>query len=153
MLRNPALLVVWATFFYAVENKLVERYLTGIHPLLTSAILSAGVAVSSTILYQAMKLLGITIPGTGVPQSSLVIGILLASGVICSLAELCYFGAYTQKVPAIMVTTIVIMIPVFVALIDVIAQRQLPPLRIIAGWVCAGFSIWLVSSAGKPLAP
>lgn len=135
-----------ACLLYAIENIIIERYLSQVSALVmmtTSSILM--VALTATLLCTKGRAgLALTYP-----DSVLAWRMLLLEAVLAGIAGYCFFKAYNTGGNASVIPIIVVSMPVFAHTIKAGLSMTLPQPREIADVILVAIAVWLVSTAPR----
>lgn len=141
---NPIASVFIAVLCYACQNVLIDKHLRGLSPFAMSGIMTGTCAIFSWIVIGVLYSRSIPVQ---FPTGS-AIGWAAICGCIIFLAEIAFFNAYsTGNTSAVAITTIVTLIPVFVALIKWASGDGFPSGREILAIILAASAVILLATS------
>jgi len=138
---KPVIFACLALMFYAVQNVFLEQKL-------------AKYSTFSILLYMYLVMLPLVLICLAalrikkqpiLTPSGIAIGITLGCGLLYFFADYFYVGAYTSGGSVLMVTTIVIMFPIFASIVKYFWTGGLPNFYQVAGYILAFFAVLLVA--------
>lgn len=140
---GPIASVFAATLFYAIQNVVLDKHLRELSPLAMSGIITGLTALLSWVSIMIFAARGVPISFPAGPA----IGWALLCGVLVFLAEISYFNAYASgNTSAVAITTVVTLMPVFVALIKWIIGDGYPSGREILAVILALSAVLLLAT-------
>lgn len=139
------MLALAAMMLFAAQNIIIERKLSGV---LTAALLTCFYTVTLSLAVLRWIHLRATDASIMFPSGT-TLALSLAAGLMLFFGDYCYFGAYTTGGSAASITTIGIMLPIFVSLGTFLLTRSTPNGYQILGYVFAVAAVFLVAK-GSP---
>ena len=142
---RAALLTLVAMMLFAMQNITIERKLSGVP---TAALLTCFYAVTLPLAILRWIHLNTTDASAMFPSGTTLV-LSLGAGLMLFFGDYCYFSAYTTGGSAISITTIGIMLPIFVSLGTFLMTRSTPNGYQILGYIFAVAAVFLVAK-GSP---
>ncbi|MSR87329.1 hypothetical protein EXS70_04135 [Candidatus Peribacteria bacterium] len=137
---QPLFFSLLAMAFYALEISITDWRLTNLSPRLLTACYSVGVAIFSI---SALFLTHEKISNPSGRQSIWIILMVIAS----FFAASAHFQALHLKAGALQLTLIYCLLPVAASLYTAIFEHKFPSIQMVAAWVLAGISLYLIATA------
>lgn len=138
---KTALFATGAMLFYAAGSIIIDQKLRQVSPFATMLFYALGVSTVAALGLLAQRQSGMALT---MPQGNQY-WLLVALAAAIVVADFCYFSAYTSGGSLIMVTTLVVLLPVFASLIKFALGGGLPSLAQLIGWLFAAVAVFLVS--------
>ncbi len=139
---KPVIFSIVATLCYAFCNVLIERYLVKYNNLTIVICYTAVILFLTLFARQIIKT-------TDDPSFDFPTGdaawIILGVGLLYTVADYCYIGAYTGGGSLITITSIISMFPIFASLIKFLFTKDLPNIWQLSGYAVAVIAILLVA--------
>lgn len=141
---KPVYLSLVATVCYAICNVMLELKLSKINNLTLMILYASIIWIAAALTRQLVKT---DDPAFNFPVgSTLVLAIVL--GLIFTVADYCYVGAYNHGGTVLTITSITILIPVLASLMKLGLSKQAPNLWQVGGYVLAAGAVLLVAKGG-----
>jgi drug/metabolite transporter (DMT)-like permease len=141
------LFILGACLFYAIENVLLEKYLSGVHEWVIIAFAHVFSVTIAWILILSRSQHKLEL---AFPEDRTVWIVLFVSAALLTCADYCFFKSYTSGGNVSVITMIVVTLPVFATVIKMAMGGDPPTLRVIGAWVLVAAAVWLVSSGQSP---
>lgn len=139
---------LWAMVFYAAGNVVLEVKLAKYNSLTLMAVYGAIISVSALVMRQVTK--------TDEPVYHFPVGkdlwILIALGLIFTLADYFFISAYTNGGKVLTITSITLMFPVLASLMKMGHQQVMPNRYQVIGYLLAVAAVLFVTK-GSPAHP
>lgn len=139
---KAVLFAIAATFFYALQNVIVERKLSNVQPLVNMMFFSGTIFLLSLLTCGVKNLIGFQ---ANIPDSAQILTIVFV-GVILFFADYCFFSAYNSGGSLIIITTLVVLLPVIASFIKYASTGEgVPSTNQLLGWMFAAVAVFLVT--------
>lgn len=138
---KPVAFALAAVFLYAVHNAILEQKLAKYS---TAALLVCFYSVMLPLALMRLYHLKYTGQEVAFPMGT-VLALALILGAVYFIAEYCFVAAYTHQGSLMMISTIVIMFPVFASLIKFVWVRELPNAYQVTGYILAAGAVLLIT--------
>ena len=141
---KPVLFSLVATVCYALCSVLLELKLSKINNLTLMILYASIIWISAVVVRQMVKT---DDPSFSFPTGS-TLAVAIVLGLIFTVADYCYVGAYNQGGTVLTITSITLLIPVLASLIKFGVTKQAPNLWQVSGYVLAAGAVVLVAKGG-----
>ncbi len=137
---KPLVLALVSVVIHAFTNVLIQRKLIAVSPLINVLAMHASALAVGMVLFVIWRVRGGTV---GIIPHDWY-GFVAILGIATVTAGLFFFSSYTKGGTLLMVTTVTVLLPVCVALIDLVIAGNWPTLRHIIAWILAATAVFLV---------
>lgn len=141
---KPVFFSLVATVCYALCNVILELKLSKINNLTLMILYASIIWICAVVIRQLVKT---DDPSFSFPTGS-TLAVAIVLGLIFTVADYCYVGAYNHGGTVLTVTSITLLIPVLASLIKFGLTRQAPNLWQVGGYLLAAAGVALVAKGG-----
>ena len=130
-----------AVLCYAIQNVVIARKLSAVHPILLSGIIGTVVVLCDYLVYALRDRFGLVIATPTGKEVAVAAGV----GLVLFVAEVSFLNAYFSGGSLAMVTTMVILIPVLASAIQFVLGGGLPHINEFLAYLLAAAAVLLIS--------
>jgi drug/metabolite transporter (DMT)-like permease len=141
---KPVVFSLAATACYALCAVMIELKFSKINNLTLMIVYASVISVAALATRQLVKT---DDPSFGFPTGT-TLALAIVLGLIFTVADYCYIGAYNSGGKLATITSITLLVPVFASLIKFGLTQQVPNLWQVSGYVLAACGVALVAKGG-----